>query len=124
MTDSADMDSRSGTDVAAAARALSAALDGLDAALGPVLAKTARLETRMREADAMTEDRGRLAAQLDEALEARRLREAEFEDLSRQTREEIDLTIQALKQAMSSQATSTQATSTQGGAGQGSSSHG
>lgn len=83
-----------------AAHALQSAVASLETALDPLVSRFAQLETKAREADAFSEDRVRLAGQLDEALEARRRREAEFETLSKQTREELDMTIAALQQAL------------------------
>ncbi|MGB3456262.1 MAG: DUF4164 family protein [Litorimonas sp.] len=85
-----------------AAEALDAALARLDASLGPVLSEVAQLRNAARETQGLAEDRTRLAAQLDDALEAARLKEAEFDRLSKQTREELDATIQTLQQALSS----------------------
>ncbi|WP_298914840.1 hypothetical protein [uncultured Algimonas sp.] len=96
MTDSANK--KAGLDQAA--RALADALGALETALDPVLAKLARQDTQLREADGFGDDRAKLAAQLDEALETRRQREEEFQALSKQTREELDLTIQVLQQAL------------------------
>lgn len=100
MDDSADM---SKTDLAGAAEALSHSLRQLESSLDPMLASVKSLTGQAREAEALSEDRVKLAAKLDEALEARKVREAEFETLSRQTREELDATIAALQQALSSQ---------------------
>ena len=97
MNDSADMKQTSLKD---AALALQTAIAALEQSLDPMLGKLARLETKARESESFSEDRVRLAAQLDEALEARRLREAEFETLSKQTRRELDMTIAALQQAL------------------------
>lgn len=97
MNDSADMKQTSLKD---AALALQSAVMALEKSLDPMLGKLASLETKAREADVFSEDRVKLAAQLDEALEARRLREAEFETLSKQTREELDMTIAALQQVL------------------------
>ena len=100
MDDSADMKK---TDLAGAAEALSASLRKLESSLDPMLSSVKKLKGQAREAEAMSEDRAKLAAKLDEALEARRVRESEFEQLSRQTREELDATITALQQALSAQ---------------------
>lgn len=97
MNDSADMKQATLKD---AALALQTAVAALEKSLDPMLGKLARLETTAREAEGFSEDRVRLAAELDEALEARRVREAEFETLSKQTRAELDLTIAALQQAL------------------------
>lgn len=97
MNDSADMKQTSLKD---AALALQSAVMALEKSLDPMLGKLASLETKAREAEVFSEDRVKLAAQLDEALEARRLREAEFETLSKQTREELDMTIAALQQVL------------------------
>lgn len=100
MNDSADMTK---TDIAGAAEALSDSLRQLESSLDPVLASVKTLKSQAREAEVLSEDRVKLAAKLDEALEARKVREAEFETLSRQTREELDATITALQQALASQ---------------------
>ena len=83
-----------------AASALQSALSALEKSLNPMLNRLVQLETKAREAEGFSEDRTRLAGELDDALEARRLREAEFEALSKQTRAELDLTIHALKAAL------------------------
>lgn len=97
MIDSADMEQTGLTD---AARALSDALGALERALDPMLARLSQLETQVTEAGVLSEDRARLAAELDDALEARRVREAEFETLSRQTRAELDATISTLRNVL------------------------
>jgi uncharacterized protein YdeI (YjbR/CyaY-like superfamily) len=97
MNDSADMKQATLKD---AALALQTAVAALEKSLDPMLGKLARLETKAREAEGFSEDRVRLAAELDDALEARRVREAEFETLSKQTRAELDMTIAALQQAL------------------------
>jgi low affinity Fe/Cu permease len=97
MNDSADMKQAR---LADAANALQSALGALEKALDPMLVRLESLETKARESEGLSEDRAKLAAQLDEALEARRQREAEFEALSKQTRNELDQTIQALKEVM------------------------
>lgn len=97
MNYSADMKQTSLKD---AALALQSAVIALEKSLDPMLGKMAQLKTKASEADVFSEDRVKLAAQLDEALEARRLREAEFEALSKQTRAELDMTIAALQQAL------------------------
>ncbi|WP_189495359.1 DUF4164 family protein [Algimonas arctica] len=83
-----------------AALALQTAVAALEKSLDPMLGKLAQLETKAREAEGFSEDRVRMAAELDEALEARRRREAEFDTLSKQTRAELDMTIAALQQAL------------------------
>ena len=100
MNDSADMTK---TDIAGAAEALSDSLRQLESSLDPVLASVKTLNGQAREAEVLSEDRVKLAAKLDEALEARKVREADFETLSRQTREELDATITALQHALASQ---------------------
>jgi predicted nucleic acid-binding Zn-ribbon protein len=97
MNDSADMKS---TTLTEAAQRLNQALESLEDALDPLVTRYAKLQTQAKEAESFSQDRIKLAAQLDEALEARQKREAEFQTLSAQTREEIDLTIQALKDAL------------------------
>lgn len=97
MNDSADMKQASLKD---AANALQSALSALETSLDPMLGRLALLETKAREAEGFSEDRSRLAGELDEALENRRVREAEFEALSKQTRAELDMTIHALKDAL------------------------
>lgn len=98
MNDSADMKT---TGLSDAASALQSALSALEGALDHMLARLDQLETKAKETEGFTEDRARLAAELDTALEARQQREAEFETLSKRTREELDLTIAALKDALS-----------------------
>lgn len=98
MNDSADM-KRAG--LADAADSLQRALGALEKALDPMIARLDALETKARESEGLSEDRAKLAAQLDEALEARRQREAEFQALSEQTRTELDQTIRALRDVMS-----------------------
>lgn len=100
MNDSADMTQ---TDLADATKALNTALGKLEASLDPVVSQFEKLTSQAKEAELLSEDRVKLAAQLDEALEARRVREAEFEALSRQTREELDATIAALQHALAPQ---------------------
>jgi hypothetical protein len=97
MNDSADMKQTSLKD---AALALQSAVIALEKSLDPMLGKMSQLKTKASEADVFSEDRVKLAAQLDEALEARRLRESEFEALSKQTRAELDMTIAALQHAL------------------------
>ncbi|GHA85977.1 hypothetical protein GCM10009069_06480 [Algimonas arctica] len=97
MNDSADMKQPTLKD---AALALQTAVAALEKSLDPMLGKLAQLETKAREAEGFSEDRVRMAAELDEALEARRRREAEFDTLSKQTRAELDMTIAALQQAL------------------------
>lgn len=97
MNDSADMKHVTLKD---AALALQTAVAALEKSLDPMLGKLASLETKAREAEGFSEDRARLAAELDDALEARRVREAEFDALSKQTRAELDMTIAALQQAL------------------------
>lgn len=97
MNDSADMKQPTLRD---AALALQSAIASLETSLDPMVGKLAHLETKAREAEGLSEDRVRLAGQLDEALEARRLREVEFAALSKQTRAELDMTIAALQQAL------------------------
>lgn len=98
MNDSADMKQAG---LADAAKALSQAVASLEKSLDPMLGRLSELETKAREAEGFGEDRARLAAELDEALEARQQREAEFQSLSKQTREELDRTIGALKEVLS-----------------------
>lgn len=98
MIDSADMKQ---TRLSDAADALQKALAALEHAFDPMLARHAELSTKAREAEGFSEDRTRLAGQLDEALEARKVREQEFEALSQQTRAELDATIQTLQQVLS-----------------------
>lgn len=100
MNDSADMKR---TSLADAAKALQHALKSLETSLDPMLSRLERLETKAKEAEGFSEDRARLASELDAALEARQARESEFESLSKRTREELDLTIAALKDVLSSQ---------------------
>lgn len=97
MNDSADMKQPG---LKEAADALQAALGALEKALDPMLARLDALQTKARESEGLSEDRAKLAAKLDEALEARRQREAEFQALSEQTRNELDQTIRALKDVM------------------------
>lgn len=97
MTDSADIEK---TSLSEAARALSDALGALEQSLDPALARLAKLEKDVAENRALAEDRARLAAELDDALEARRVREAEFDTLSRQTRAELDATIETLRKVL------------------------
>lgn len=97
MNDSADMKQAT---LKEAALALQTALAALETSLDPMMRKLAQLETKAREAEGFSEDRVRLAAELDDALDARRLREAEFDALSKQTRAELDMTIAALQQAL------------------------
>ena len=97
MTDSADIEK---TSLSEAAQALSDALGALERSLDPALARLAKLETDVAENRALAEDRARLAAELDNALEARRVREAEFDTLSRQTRAELDATIETLRKVL------------------------
>lgn len=103
MDDSADM---TATDLAGAAKALKEALGKLETSMDPMLSRFTSLSGQAQEAALLSEDRVKLAAQLDEALEARQAREAEFEALSRQTRQELDATIATLQQALSSQGAS------------------
>ncbi len=102
MNDSADMNDgpEKTADLATAARALGDALGALETALDPVIGRLGGLERQAREAEALQEDRTKLAARLDDALEARRKREEEFSELSRQTREELDRTIETLRDAL------------------------
>lgn len=86
-----------------AALALQTALAALEQSLDPLLSRLARSEQKAQEADAFGEDRARLAQQLDDALEAKRVRDAEFKTLSEQTREELDLTIATLKDVLGGQ---------------------
>lgn len=97
MNDSADMKQATLKD---AALALQTALAALETSIDPMVRKFAQLETKARESDGFSEDRVRLAAQLDEALDARRIRETEFNALSKQTRTELDMAIAALQQAL------------------------
>jgi uncharacterized protein YdeI (YjbR/CyaY-like superfamily) len=97
MNDSADMKQATLKD---AALALQTALAALETSLDPMVRKLAQLETKARESESFSEDRTRLAAELDEALDARRVREAEFEALSKQTRAELDMAIAALQDAL------------------------
>jgi hypothetical protein len=98
MNDSADMKQTSLKD---AALALKAAVSALEESLDPLIVNHAKLKTQAREAESFSEDRVKLAAQLDDALESRKVREAEFESLSKQTREELDATIEVLQQVLS-----------------------
>ena len=98
MNDSADMKQ---TRLADASEALRSAIASLEHALGPLVDEHVKLKTKARETEGFAEDRTKLAAKLDDALEARRVREAEFETLSRQTREELDATIEVLQQVLS-----------------------
>lgn len=101
MNDSADIKR---TQLADAAKALQQALRSLETSVDPLLARLDKLETKAKEAEGFSEDRARLASELDAALEARQARESEFESLSKRTRQELDLTINALKQTLSDSA--------------------
>lgn len=103
MDDSADM---TATDLAGAAKALNEALGKLESSLDPMLSRFESLSAQAKEAELLSDDRVKLAAQLDEVLEARRVREAEFEALSRQTRDELDATITTLQQVLAPQGAS------------------
>ena len=91
-----------------AADRLAAALGHLEGALDPILARLSRAETRLTEAEGFSEDRARMASELDEAkadadaMRARlSAREEEFAALSNETRQELDATIATLRDVLS-----------------------
>ncbi|MEP1231086.1 MAG: DUF4164 family protein [Litorimonas sp.] len=95
MTDSADM--------ANAAKRLERALAGLEGSLSPLLSKVARLEKTAVDSQAFTEDRSRLATELDVAKsqnEKYMAREAEFNRLADVTTQELDRVIADVQRAL------------------------
>jgi len=95
MTDSADMTE--------AAKRLQTALASLEGSLSPLLAKVSRLEKTAGDAQAFSEDRARLASELDLAKSenAKYLsREAEFARLADTTTQELDRVIADVERAL------------------------
>lgn len=95
MTDSADMNQ--------AAKQLQTALSKLEGSLSPLLSKVSRLEKTAQDAQAFTEDRSRLASELDLAKsqnEQLMARDAEFNRLADATTQEIDRVIADVQRAL------------------------
>jgi len=95
MTDSADM-----TD---AAKRLQAALTTLEGSLSPLLSKVTQLEKVAADSQAFTQDRSRLAAELDVVKsqnEKLMARDAEFNRLADATTQEIDRVIADVHRAL------------------------
>lgn len=99
MSDNADMKS--------AQQALQTALKSLEGSLSPILSRLNTLETEAKEAGDFSEDRAKLAAELDAAKtdtlkkEAHfQQREAEFMSLASETTEELDRVIAQVRGAL------------------------
>lgn len=102
MTDSAD--------ISDAAKRLQLALSKLEGKLDPILSKVARLEAQTQEASVFTQDRARLASELDEAkskneqfatrIETAAAREIEFAQLAEVTTQEIERVINDVERAL------------------------
>ena len=102
MTDSADINT--------AAKRLQTALPTLEGSVSPLLSKVIRLEQAATDSEAFSEDRARLASELDvaksenEQFAAReqqyQSREAEFNRLASETTQELDRVIADVQRAL------------------------
>jgi len=95
MSDSADMSN--------AAKRLQEALTTLEGSLSPLLAKVTHLEKTAGDSEAFSEDRARLASELDVAKsqnEHLTAREAEFNRLADETTQELDRVIADVERAL------------------------
>lgn len=95
-------------DIKFAADKLNKALKSLEDALGPMVKKMGQLEGVAKDSEAFSEDRARLAAELDaakaEAQEreaAFKSRETEFNALAGETAQELDRVIGVVRMALS-----------------------
>jgi len=95
MTDSVDMNT--------AAKRLQTALTTLEGSLSPLLSKVSRLEKAAVDSEAFSEDRARLASELDLAKsqnEQFAARETEFNRLATETTQELDRVIADVQRAL------------------------
>jgi len=92
-----------GVDMNEAAKALQTALSKLEGSLSSLLSKVSRLEKAEQDGQAFSEDRARLASELDLAKsqnEQHQAREAEFSALAAQTTQELDRVIADVQRAL------------------------
>jgi len=97
-------------DISNAAIRLQSALTALEESVSPLLAKVSRLEKAAGDSQAFTEDRARLASELDlakseneklaEQSERYQNREAEFQRLADATTQELDRVIADVERAL------------------------
>lgn len=94
-------------DIKAAADSLNAALEKLEQAISPVLSNYKDLKVQSRESESFSQDRARLAAELDNAkaeqekiLSGVNLREKELDALANETTQELDRVIRHVQVAL------------------------
>lgn len=94
-------------DIKAAADSLNAALEKLEQAISPVLSNYKDLKVQNRESESFSQDRARLAAELDNAkaeqekiLSGVNLREKELDALANETTQELDRVIRHVQVAL------------------------
>jgi len=108
-------------DIKSAKAALTAAIDSLENAIGPILSRMKTLEAAAGDSDAFREDRSKLAAQLDEmtaktedaamqaeqeaqkaqaAIERLMAREKEFAQLTQESEAQLDRVMTVVRNAL------------------------
>lgn len=94
-------------DIKTAQQKLQKAIKNLEGSISPLLSRIDSLESQVNEAGAFSEDRSRLASELDlakanlsEATTKFKTREQEFESLADETTKELDRVIKQVRAAL------------------------